>query len=426
MKRTVLVFLVLIGLGSAAGGTGDEPDRTPIEISRFSDHLYVITCTGGEEFGMPPYRTNLIASVGDDGILLVDAAFAATGPALADTLKTLGNGQLRMVINTHYHGDHTSGNRFLSDRAVTIAHRNAIGQLSGRYFHLPELPSPNRPSVGFDDSLVVYFNGEEIHIVHTPNSHSAGDAYVYFVGSGVVAAGDLFFSDEIPYIDQRDNGTVLGYIDRIRAFIDEFPDEVVFLAAHGRRYSKDDLREYRRMLTETTDLVRGAAAAGQTEEEMIENDLLAAWQSWNGQFPTTTLEAWIRTVYRDVSGRPEAKTSVCEPLTEVLGSGAAALAVAKYRELKSSQPDAYDYGEAHLNMLGYQLLFRNRLDDALKIFKFNAETFPASFNVYDSYGEALLLSGDTAQSIVNYEKSLELNPDNANAVNVLKGLRDSR
>ncbi len=140
-------------------------------------------------------------------------------------------------------------------------------------------------------------------------------------------------------------------------------------------------------------------------------------------FPTNNLEAWTRTVYNEESGWGDGKPSICEPLTKALAEGSVEDALLCYSRLKSTEADNYDFGEAHLNMLGYQLLMRERVDDALRIFALNVEAYPASSNVYDSYGEALLAHGDTAQSIINYEKSLELNPDNTNATEVLKQLR---
>ncbi|UCE24155.1 MAG: MBL fold metallo-hydrolase, partial [Candidatus Zixiibacteriota bacterium] len=396
-----------------------------VSISEISDGLHVITCVGGEEFNLPPYGTNLVASVGPDGILLVDAGFGSTAEALADTLKTLGNGNLKLVINTHYHGDHTFGNQVLSSHATIVAHRNVLDRMSGSYFYLSDLPSPNRPEVGFDDSLVIHFNGEEIHVVHIPPCHSNGDAYVYFTNSKVVAVADMFFPDEIPYIDLFGGGSVDGYLSQIKRFISDFPDDTRFIAAHGRTYTKDDLREYDRMLMETTDLVRQAAENEKTASDMINDSLLADFQEWNGQFPTTTLEAWIQTVYTDLSGPADTSPSICEPMTRVLVESSIQQALEEYELLKTSQADAYDFGEAQLNMLGYQLLFRQRVDDAMEIFKLNVREYPESFNVYDSYGEVLLLKGDTAQSIDNYEKSVQLNPDNTNAVQVLERLRGS-
>jgi cyclase len=402
----------------------DESRPSAIEISKISEHLYVITCYGGEEFGLPRFGTNLVASAGPDGILLVDAAFASTGEKLRDTLKTLGNGKLKMVINTHYHGDHTFGNQYLKNEATIMAHRNAVAVLSGDYYHLPGQPDPNCPMVGFDDSLIIYFNEEEIHVVHTPGCHTGGDVYVHFTESKIVAAGDLFFADEFPYIDLPNNGSVEGYRKQIKGFIEEFPDGTKFIPGHGRYYTKDDLKIYADMLAKTSGLIRQAMAEGKTAEDMISENLLADWQDWNGSFATTTLASWIRTVYFEASAGTGPLQSICEPLTKTLLEGTVTEAIQQYHSLKTTQPDAYDFGEGHLNMLGYQLLTRGRIDDALEIFKLNIEAYPQSSNVYDSYGEALMIMGDTTRAIANYEKSLKLNPENTNAVEMIKRMRN--
>lgn len=428
MKQLLIVLVALLGACCCIlGETTVEIPQERIAISPLTDRLFVVTCFGGEEWGQETFGSNLIASVGEDGILLVDAGFGATGEKLRDTLKTLGNGNLRLVVNTHGHGDHAFGNRFLRDHCVIIAHRNVFNGMSGKYFSLPEIPGPNQPVAAFDDSLVIHFNGEEIHVVHTPNCHSAGDAYVHFTGSKVVAVGDLLFPDAIPYVSLAEGATVDNYHNQVKKFIEEFPEDVIFTASHGRTsYGKGDLREYAEMLAGTKQAVREAASAGKTDDEMVNENLLADWAKWDGQFPTTSLESWIRCVYADMQRPAQAAPSVCEPLTATLMESTVQDAVAEYHRLKSQSPEGYDFGEAHLNMLGYQLLYRNRLSDALEIFRLNKEVYPNSFNVYDSYGEALMMQGDTTQSIVNYEKSLELNPENANAVEMLKGLKGTK
>ncbi|UCG61310.1 MAG: MBL fold metallo-hydrolase [Candidatus Zixiibacteriota bacterium] len=421
-----LIFALALFTGAccwAQGESGSPVDDTTITVTPLNDHLYMITCIGGEEFNMPPYGTNLIASVGPDGILLVDAAFTTTAEALRDTLKTLGNGNLKLVINTHHHGDHTLGNQFLKNQATVIAHRNVIERMTGDYFSLPGAPDPNQPAVGFDDSLIIVFNGEKIRVVHTPNCHSDGDAYVHFTGSNIVAAGDLFFSDEIPFVHLQAGGTVKEYRAQLKKLINEFPDATVFVASHGRTYTKDHLQEYDRMLSGTVSAVEQAVAKGLSLEELDGDTLLADWAEWNGSFPTTTLQAWTQTVFTEASGGSNGKPSISEPLTAVLLLGSAREAAQEYERLKATEVGAYDFGEVHLNMLGYQLLMRGRTEDAIGIFRLNIDAFPTSFNVYDSYAEALAARGDTAQAIENYEKSLELNPENTNAVEMLKKLR---
>jgi len=405
-------------------GVSFADDTVPVRVvvSPLNDHLYQITCTAGEEFGLPPFGTNLVASIGADGLLLIDAGFASTGAELAETLKTLYDGPRQIIIDTHSHGDHAGGNVHFPE-AVIMAHRNAFEQLSGDYYNLPGKPAGNRPMIGFGDTTIMNFNGEEVRIVHAPACHTSGDVYAYFTESRIAAVGDLFFSDEFPYIDLNARGSVAGYIEQIQRFIDGFPDDVTFIAAHGRHYSKPDLVAYRDMLIGTTGAIRQAAAGGKSAKQMVDDSLLATWADWEGSFPTTTTPAWIGTVAFEASDPNLRKSSICEPLTKALVSGTAGDAVAEYRRLKSNAPDTYDFGEAQLNMLGYQLMFRNRLDDALAIFRLNIEEYPESFNVYDSYGEALLATGDTANAVINYTKSLELNPDNTNATVVLEKLK---
>ena len=423
MKAVIMLLVLTIAILNINRGQEVADDSyEPITIERLTNNLSLVTCTGGEEFNMEPFGTNLVASIGEDEILIVDAGFEATGSKLRDTLASLDRGRVRIIINTHYHQDHAFGNRYFSDEAVIMAHRNAVSRLSGNYYHLTGPPNPNRAMVGFDDSLIIHFNGEEIRIRHAPECHTSGDVYVHFVESKIVAVGDLLFPDQFPYLDVRDGGTVRGYTRQIKRFINDFPDDILFYSAHGRPYNKDDLAEYYRMLTETTRLIKTAAASGQTAEEMIQSNLLAAWDSWSGRFPTTETEDWIRTVYNEVSDQADWRPSICRPLTETLLSGTADEAIAQYRLLKTTGGEEYNFGENELNMLGYQLMARDRLDDALKIFALNIEIYPEAFNVYDSYGEALLAAGDTTQSIANYEKSLKFNADNTNAVQVLEKL----
>ncbi len=95
-------------------------------------------------------------------------------------------------------------------------------------------------------------------------------------------------------------------------------------------------------------------------------------------------------------------------------------ALARYELLKDSTN--YSLDESEMNMLGYELMNADKMEDALVIFKLNVDAFPNAFNVYDSYGEALLSSGEESKGIENYIRSIQLNPKNNNARRVLKGL----
>jgi Tfp pilus assembly protein PilF len=90
--------------------------------------------------------------------------------------------------------------------------------------------------------------------------------------------------------------------------------------------------------------------------------------------------------------------------------------------LKSTAPAAYNFAEKELNTLGYQLIHTGQLKQAIRIFELNIEAYPQSSNVYDSLAEAYMDDGDKALAIANYQKSLQLNPRNGNAVKQLQKL----
>jgi tetratricopeptide (TPR) repeat protein len=93
-----------------------------------------------------------------------------------------------------------------------------------------------------------------------------------------------------------------------------------------------------------------------------------------------------------------------------------------YRELKQAYPPQA-FPEFTLNSLGYRLMGAGHMEEAIAVFLLNVEAFPDAYNTYDSLGEAYMNHGDTELAIQNYERSLELNPENTNAAQMLERLR---
>lgn len=114
------------------------------------------------------------------------------------------------------------------------------------------------------------------------------------------------------------------------------------------------------------------------------------------------------------------KKSVANTVLEVIEKDGITAALAKYQAIKGSVD--YRLDENEMNVAGYQMLQSGRVKEAAAVFKLNVEAFPNAFNPYDSYGEALLALGDTAQSIENYKKSVKLNPGNEGGLRILKSL----
>jgi CubicO group peptidase (beta-lactamase class C family) len=120
-----------------------------------------------------------------------------------------------------------------------------------------------------------------------------------------------------------------------------------------------------------------------------------------------------------------AKPPISKKLKSIVDSKGIDDIATSYTELKKNQPDKYDFSEVQLNELGYYYMGKDDLEKAIAIFKLNVEVFPYAFNVYDSYGEALLAQGAREEAVENYKKSVSLNPGNENGIQVLNDLGES-
>lgn len=110
-------------------------------------------------------------------------------------------------------------------------------------------------------------------------------------------------------------------------------------------------------------------------------------------------------------------------LQEVLRDDGVQHTIDEYKQLKRHYP-AEAFTESLLNGLGYQLMRLERFADAIRLFKLNVDEYPEASNPYDSLGEAYMMSGDVENAIENYERSVEINPDNANGQQMLERLRE--
>jgi tetratricopeptide (TPR) repeat protein len=131
-----------------------------------------------------------------------------------------------------------------------------------------------------------------------------------------------------------------------------------------------------------------------------------------------TLAVWVP----DVKAGFDPRRSIAETLSATIASRGVDAAIKQYHDLKAAQPTTYNFDENQLNSLGYRLLNAKKFNDAIRVFQLNIEAYPQSSNVYDSLAEAYMNDGNKPLAIVNYQKSLQLNPKNRNAIVYLQKL----
>jgi len=271
--------------------------KVEVKATKVAGNIYMLEGAGG----------NIGVSVGADGILIVDDQFAPLADKIRAALKTLGEGKLKFILNTHWHGDHTGSNAVFGPEAPIIAQTNVRKRLAEGATVLGQQvkPAPKEalPVITFDESLSVHFNGEEIRVIHFPHGHTDGDSVIFFTNSNVVHMGDDFFSGRFPFVDLDSGGDVEGVTRNIGEIIGRLPAGVKLIPGHGPISTVEELKLYHRMLLETTDVVRKKMAAGKTLDQIKTEGLPAEWKDWGTGFIKTP--NWIEIIYKSLSAKPK-------------------------------------------------------------------------------------------------------------------------
>lgn len=247
---------------------------------------------------------NVGVSVGDDGILIIDDHYATLSDEVRSALKKLGSDKPKFILNTHLHGDHTGGNESFGKDSHIIAHKNVRKRLASQTrewdTNLPPMPEVGLPVITFEDGLSIHFNGEELKIIHFPESHTDGDAIVYFTNSNVLHLSDLYFEGRFPYVDLKNGGNVANYAKTVAKIIDMMPDDVKIIPGHGNLSNMEELKEYHNMLTETITIIWNQMSRHKSLEDIIEKGLPRKYKKWDWNFIPE--RRWIATVYESYIG----------------------------------------------------------------------------------------------------------------------------
>ena len=204
MKIRLLLVVFVLTIFIVAGATAQEANQPPpVEVSHLTGNLHQLRCNG---------NVGVIASIGDDGTLLVDTGYAGTAAAANDELAKLGSGPVRIIVNTHGDGDHVGGNPVLGDVAVIVAHPGVRRQM-GWYFALPAVDTAGLPSVTVTEDATIHFNDDVIRLLPMPGGHTAGDIVVHFTKAKIACIGDLVLLGTFPNADPGRGGDARRLIE---------------------------------------------------------------------------------------------------------------------------------------------------------------------------------------------------------------------
>lgn len=287
-----LLFICVVATAAQVRAQQDF-SKVQMKATKVGGNVYMLEGAGG----------NIGVSAGVDGILIVDDQFAPLADKIRAALKEINPGQLRFVLNTHYHGDHTGSNVVFGKEATIIAHDNVRARLAAEQTlmgqKVPPAPKEALPVITYAGSVSIHFNGEEIRVIHFPAGHTDGDSVMFFHTSNVVHMGDHFFANRFPFVDLEHGGSVEGLTKNIGDIAARLPADSRIIPGHGPISTLDDLKRYHRMLIETTALIRKETAAGKTLAQLKAAGLPAEWKTWGTGFINT--DRWIETIFKSLS-----------------------------------------------------------------------------------------------------------------------------
>ena len=299
MTLVCLSLAVPAFVAVAPAQDADRFAKVQIKVTPVAGSVYLLEGAGG----------NIAASVGEDGVVIVDDQFAPLVDRIRAALRGVSDKPLRFVLNTHYHGDHTGGNALLQKDAPVIAHDNvrrrlAAGGVGGNLGSLrfEEKPADKAalPILTFDHDVTVHLNGEDVRALHVPSGHTDGDAVVFFPKSNVVHMGDDFVTYGFPFVDLAAGGSVKGLVDGVESVIAQLPADVKVIPGHGKISTLDDVRRFLAMVKESRAAVQKALGEGRTQEQMKASGVLDPWKSYGGDFVST--DKWLETLVNELTG----------------------------------------------------------------------------------------------------------------------------
>jgi len=301
MKRTV-VLGVLIGVGALSlsvaaqrGGGADQPKV--VQVDKIKDTLYVLKGGGG----------NTAAFITANGVVLVDTKNPGWGQPLLDKVKTLTDKPITMVINTHTHPDHVSGQLEFPGMIEYVSHENTKANME----KLADFKKPENakalPTRTFKDKLSLLSGQDRIDLYYFGPAHTNGDAWVVFSGLRVVHAGDAFAGKQVPLVDFGNGGSGVKYPDTLAGAYNGIKNVDTIITGHSDTTMKwADLKQYADFNRDFLTWVRGEMKAGKTPTQAAaEYKVPSTYPGYTADLPPFFggMEGYLKGMYSELGAK---------------------------------------------------------------------------------------------------------------------------
>ena len=303
MSKSFIATASLLILCAATSHAQAPPPDTAVTTEPLAPDLHVLYGAGGGQVS-----GNVLALFGPDGTLVVDTGYPQFVPKYREAVAALGGRPITLAIDTHWHDDHSEGNKILGpDGALIVAHANARERLMRdnkinvvrTVLDQPAFPAAALPVVTFEDRIELYFGDERIELLHVAPAHTAGDVVAILRGRNVAHTGDVFLPTAYPFSDVDNGGSFDGEIEFVSRLLEELDRDTVIVPGHGRVARYDELAAYVAMLKAVRERVAALIAGGATLEQVVAAQPTAEWDAAYGN-PTTY---FLDRTYKSLGGR---------------------------------------------------------------------------------------------------------------------------
>ena len=287
-----------LSLDALASAFGWDLAGAQITSEKVADGLYVLFGVGG----------NIGVSIGSDGVLIVDDQFPQVMEKIEAAIGEIGGDGVDYAINTHWHFDHAEGNNALGPSGTTIvAHSNARADMAkgglvnlviAKYQQQP-YPKAALPVLTFDDRMQIYFNDNQIDLMHFSPAHTNGDTAVWFRNQNAVHLGDVFNNSGYPFVDVDSGGGIDGMINFCEQTLAAVGPDGIIIPGHGPVTDTAALSRYVYMLKTVRARIAEMIDDGKTLQQVMDAKPTADFDEVYG--PETASLGFVNRVYTSLS-----------------------------------------------------------------------------------------------------------------------------